>query len=125
MNIARKRVTSDPFVINDFYEKLKSEAKRLNIMGRPECFWNTDKTSFPTDPSLVKAIGTIGVRSVRVTAGSNRENITVLATCCGSGKVLPPLVIFKGTRILHSWVTNKGLPGTDYAVSNNGWMTRQ
>ncbi|KAK8372578.1 hypothetical protein O3P69_016275 [Scylla paramamosain] len=82
MQLARKSVTSDPFVIYGFYDMLEKEMDRLNIKDRPECIYNLDETGFPMDPSKSKTIGSKGEKTVRLTHGANRENITVLATCC-------------------------------------------
>ncbi|XP_050706357.1 tigger transposable element-derived protein 6-like [Eriocheir sinensis] len=124
MQLARKSVTSDPFVIHGFYELLRQEMARLEIMERPECIWNLDETGFPLDPSKAKTIGTKGAKTVRITSGSNRENISVLATCCADGTSLDPLIIFKGKNMQSSWVGTDALPETQYAVSESGWMTR-
>ena len=37
MQLARKSVTSDPFVIYGFYELLEAEIKRLRLENRPKC----------------------------------------------------------------------------------------
>ena len=47
MQIARKNVTSDPFVIKGFYEMLKKEVDRLGVADRADCFWNCDESGFP------------------------------------------------------------------------------
>ncbi|CAF3744594.1 unnamed protein product [Rotaria socialis] len=125
MQIARKTVTSDPFVIYSFYELLGSEMNRLGIMNRPECIWNLDETSFPQDPSKTKTIGSKGNKTVRLTCGSGRENVTVLATVNAAGIALDPLIVFQGKNLQNTWIGNpdKTLPNTGYAVSDNGWMT--
>lgn len=123
MQLARKSVTSDPFVIYGYYEKLEEVVKQLGIEDRPECIYNLDETGFPTDPTKVKSIGTKGAKTVRLTHGANRENITVLATCCADGSCLDPLIVFKGKRMQSTWVGENALMETQYAVSDSGWMT--
>ena len=125
MQIARKNVTSDPFVINGFYDTIQAQMENLNITDRPECVYNLDETSFPTDPSKRKTIGTKGQKTVRVTCGANRENTTVLATCCADGTSHPPLIIFKGQRMQTTWQADNPVPGTQYAATPNGWMTTE
>ena len=56
MQIARKNVTSDPYVIYGFYDILKAEVDRLGIGDRPECFWNCDESGFPDDPSCASQL---------------------------------------------------------------------
>lgn len=123
MQLARKNVTSDPFVIYGFYSLLEAEINRLGIAGRPECFWNLDESGFPTDPSKWKTIGPKGAKTVRVSHGSNRENTTVLAVCCADGSALDPLIVFKGKNMMSNWIGEDALPETYYATSENGWMT--
>ena len=123
MQLARKSVTSDPFVIYGYYETLEEVVKQLGIEDRPECIYNLDETGFPTDPTKVKSIGTKGAKTVRLTHGANRENITVLATCCADGNCLDPLIVFKGKRMQSTWVGENALMETQYAVSESGWMT--
>ena len=125
MQIARKNVTSDPFVIYGFYDLLESEIERLGIRDRPECFWNLDETGFPSDPSKCKVVGSIGRKCIRVTCGANRENTTVLAVCCADGTAMDPLVIFKGKNLQSTWRGSHALPHVFYGVSESGWMTAE
>lgn len=90
MQLARKNVISDPFVIYGFYSLLEAEVKRLEIEDGLECFWNCDKTGFPMDLSKFKTIGEKGKKS-SVTCGANRENITVLAVDCAD-RCIPHIV---------------------------------
>ena len=43
MQLARKNVTSDLFVVYGYYEMLKKEVESLGIQKRPECFYNCDE----------------------------------------------------------------------------------
>ncbi|KAK8371956.1 hypothetical protein O3P69_016299 [Scylla paramamosain] len=65
MQLARKSVTSDPFVIYGFYDMLEKEMDRLNIKDRPECIYNLDETGFPMDPSKSKTIGSKGEKQFK------------------------------------------------------------
>ena len=95
MQLARKALTSEPFVIFGFYDELEEEMRNLGIEGRSECIYNLDETGFPTDPSKRKTIGTKGAKTIKLTHGANRENITVLATCCEDSSCFDPLIVFK------------------------------
>lgn len=104
----RKRMT-DPFVIADYFEKLNNVLKDLNI-DNPERIWNLDETSLCLDPTKTKVVGKIGKPYTRTTAGSAKQNITVLATVNAAGRKLPPLIIFKGKNLYEEWTatpTNK------------------
>ena len=123
MQLARKNVTADPFVIYGYYDLLQGELHRLGLSNRPECIWNLDETGFPHDPSKCKTIGSVGKKTIHVVCGANRENTTVLAVCCADGTALPPVVVFKGKHMQSTWKGTQEIPGTQYSVSENGWMT--
>ena len=123
IQLARRASTVDPFVIFGYYDKLAEVIRNLGIEDRPECIYNLDETGFPTDPSKRKTIGTKGVKTVRLTHVANRENITVLATCCADGSCFDPLIVFKGKKLQSTWCDEEALPDVQYAVSETGWMT--
>ena len=85
MQLARKSVTSDPFVVHGFYDLLEKIIEDKGLADKPGAIYNMDETGFPTDSSKAKAIETVGEKTVRITHGSNRENVTVLATSCADG----------------------------------------
>ena len=62
-------------------------------------------------------------KTVRLTCGANRENITVLGAVCADGKACPPLIVFKGQRVQSTWVGKNAIRETRYAATENGWMT--
>ena len=73
MQLSRKNVTSDLFVIYEFYETLAKEVERLRICDKPEAFYNCDESRFPVDPSKCNYIDPIGKKTIQVTHGANRE----------------------------------------------------
>lgn len=123
MELARKSVTSDPFVIYGFFELLAKEIERLGIQDKPECLFNCDESGFPTDPSKCKYVGPVGKKCIQVTHGAIRENTTVLAVCCADGRAFDPLIIFKGKNLQSTWLGAESLKDTYYSVSDSGWMT--
>ena len=83
-----------------------------------------DETSFPTDPSKCQTIGSIGFKTIRVSHGGNRENHTVLASCCADGSSLDPLFVFKGLNKQSTWFgTTEQARNSLVACSESGWMT--
>ena len=125
MQIDRKERTSDPFIIYSLYDVLEKELQNLQLHDKPGHIYNLDETSFPLHSSKTHTVGVVGEKTIRVTASSGRQNITVLATICADGTALPPCIVFKGKRLMQQWI---GDPETTpkesiYCVSDNGWMT--
>lgn len=123
MQIARKNVTSDPFVIYRFYELLNKEVERLGIKDKPECVFNCDESGFPTDSLKCKYVGPVGEKCIPVTHGCNRENTTVLAVCCADGGAMDPLITFRGKNLQSTWLGEDAPKNSYFSVSDSGWMT--
>ncbi|XP_055623549.1 uncharacterized protein LOC129766978 [Toxorhynchites rutilus septentrionalis] len=119
VEVARKRA-ADPFVISQYFELVQEVTHNMP----PDRIYNIDETSFCLDPSRVKVVGQKGRAAHRVTAGSGKENFTVLMGGNAVGQKLPPLIIFKGKSIWNSWMakSDEEFVGMTYAATANGWM---
>ena len=120
---SRKNATENPWIIYDFYESIDNIIKTQNLTAKQ--IWNCDESGFPTDPSKCKCIAVKGEKAYKVTLGPGRENISTMATCSAGGEVLDPLLIFAGKNLQNTWKGDKALKNTWYAVSDNGWMTKE
>lgn len=120
---ARKKAT-DPFIIYEYFDKLKALLDELDLHDKPDQVWNLDETSMSIDPSKTKVVGVRGKVCTRTISTPGRENTTVLMLASASGIKAPPLIIFKGINIWDQWVAPEGtgFPGTVYAASKKGWM---
>jgi hypothetical protein len=58
----------------------------------------------------------------RVSGGSGRESISVLAYISANGSFLPPFMLFKGSAVQARWTSENAYPGTLYSTSKNDWM---
>jgi len=112
-----------PDIIYDFYDKLEEAYIKNNITELDSDFVNNcDESGFLTDPTKLRALGEKGKALNRVSGGSGRESISVLACISASGSYLPPFIVFKGGAVQARRTSDKSYPGTLYAVSKNGWM---
>ena len=122
----RKRMT-DPFVIHEYFTLLGSTLKDLNLKD-PQRIWNLDETSVCLDPTKTKVVGAVGAPCTRTTAGSAKENITVLTTVNAAGVKLNPLIVFKGSYVYDQWMADQKEEydfDVAYASSKHGWMETQ
>ncbi|KAI4463244.1 hypothetical protein MML48_4g00000632 [Holotrichia oblita] len=120
---ARKH-SLDPFIINNYFQLLGKTLHQLNLRHKPHLICNLDESSFYTDPSKTKVVGSKGIGASRTTAGVGRENITVLMAGNAAGHKAPPLIIFKGKNLWDEWTIpeDNSFPGTTYVVTSNGWV---
>lgn len=119
-----RNTQTNPFTVYGFFDLLEATISELNLAGKPQQIWNCDETSFCHDPNKTKVVSEKGKICHRYTAGSGRENTSVLACVSAAGEKLAPLVIFKGKNLWESWIPNKeDFPNTSYAATPRGWMT--
>ena len=118
---AHKSCTTNPFIINDFYDTLETIIKEYDL--QPHQIWNCDESGFPSDPQKCKVVSIKGEAAYKVTCGAGRENTTTLAVCNAAGHALDPLIIFLGKNLQSTWRGENALPKTFYGISENGWMT--
>lgn len=85
------------------------------------CFiFNCDESGFSLDPKRMKAIGEKGKPLIRVSGGSGRESVSVLAAVSADGYHFPPFIVFKGAAVQSRWVSEDAYPDTLYSASSNG-----
>ncbi|XP_063634481.1 jerky protein homolog-like [Cydia splendana] len=120
-----RKVNTDPFSINEYFELLQATLKKLNLEQMPSQIWNLDETSVSFDPSKTKVVGKKGVPSSRTTHGTGKDNTTVLTAVNADGVKISPLIIFKGKFVWDSWMANTDKKYNfelSYAASPNGWI---
>jgi hypothetical protein len=55
--------------------------------------------------------------------GGKQEWVTVIECINAAGKVLAPLVIFKGQDMNVQWINEQSPEGWHFATSKNGWTS--
>lgn len=96
MESSRTRQAGDPFIVMNFYDKLEQILKDSDLLDKPKCIWNANETSLNHDPGITKIVARKGDAAKRQTAGSGRENTTILACGNADGQMMPPAILFKG-----------------------------
>ncbi|KAI5635262.1 DDE superfamily endonuclease domain-containing protein [Phthorimaea operculella] len=119
---SRRQATSDPFIVYHFYEILDDTLTALNLHDKPDQVFNLDETSFSADPTRIKGVTGKGQKAHRIIQGSGKDNTTVLGCVSAGGRLLPPLIIFKGQNLWNTWKGKNDIPNTTYVASENGWM---
>lgn len=120
---ARKSVTSNPFIIYDFYDALEKLVNEKKLKASQ--IWNCDESGFLNDPQKCKVVGVRGETAYKVTCGAGRDNTTTSAVCNAAGRVLDPLIVFAGKNLQSTWRGDRALPETFYGISQSSWMTTE
>ena len=75
----------------------------------------------PLDPNPSSVTAPLGCKHVSTMQSVDKTHITVVGCCNALGSVIPPLVIFD-RKFLKPEYTYGEVPGTAYALSENGWI---
>lgn len=96
----RLKNTANPFMVYPFYDMLESEARALNIVSKPEHFWNLDEIDASRDPTKAKVVAGAEQTNLFCTIQrSGKDNVTVMGCVSADGTALPPLFIFKAQNL--------------------------
>ena len=64
---------------------------------------NVDETGMPLDHKPEKAIAKKGARNVTAHTSGDKTSITVIACGSAAGQVIPPMVLFQGKKLNHTF----------------------
>jgi len=86
--------------------------------------WNMDETGFNLSPRLQKVLSQKNTRQVHKTAaGNSNEHISICPTISAAGTYIPPLLIYKGVKVIEGLLSGPSVPsGTVAAFTNTGYM---
>jgi hypothetical protein len=109
-------------IIERWFLELSTTLKTLNIT--PNNMWNVDETGFIIGRGKQEAVVTAYVRTAKnIACDSSRESITLIECINAEGKVIPPLIIPKGTRHMEEWYSHIKEDNYLFAPSQNGFIT--
>ncbi|KAJ4441478.1 hypothetical protein ANN_11333 [Periplaneta americana] len=122
---ASRTVTANKENIEDFYDKLERTVAKLQLKQKLEIMFNCDETgvTFVVKPS--KIVAETGKKIIySKTFAEKGVTQTVLRCCSASGTAIPPMIIFKGVRLVNG--LDKDAPkGSLISASKNGWISSE
>ncbi|KAI1007828.1 hypothetical protein K3495_g393 [Podosphaera aphanis] len=104
-----------------FYSLFKEVEVRHNI--KAEDMWNMDEQGLGLGIcSNTMVVASSQVRRASVKSPENREWVSTLEAISATGKIIKPLVIFKGKNLQLSWF-EESTPDWTYTTTENGWTS--
>ena len=119
--VRKRAVTEENIKQYFFYLKRLREKDLLNKASR---IYNMDETGMPLDAKPLKRVALRGARKVQGLSTGDKTQIIVVACANAAGRVLPPMVIFKGERFNHEWSVGE-VPDTLFGMSESGWIDQE
>lgn len=109
-----RAISANEGTVNDFFGSMYG---RLNLISKPMCIYNADKTGVSVVHRPGKVLAQMGRKTVYSISSAERgKTHTVLACVSASGHVLPPMMVYPRKRVLFK----KGL--SLFVTSENGWI---
>ena len=97
-----------------------------NLVGRPAQIYNVDESGMLLNPRPPKVVSPKGrqTKKVRYRCSGQKGQITIVACSNAAGQAIPPMIIFSASRLNPAW-TKGEVPGTQYGLSQNGWINNE
>ncbi|KAI7975922.1 hypothetical protein EIK77_009204 [Talaromyces pinophilus] len=119
-----RALCEDPVIIGGFFEQLSQHKKEYGIVD--EDIYNFDETGFAMGIATTAKVICSSDRSGKpsLIQPGNREWVTVVECVGSTGKVVPPLIIFKSGSNQAEWYKHPILP-PDWSITHspNGWTS--
>ncbi|VEN54906.1 unnamed protein product [Callosobruchus maculatus] len=123
--ISKARATVTKHSITEWFAELKEylhSTNAIDIFEDPKRILNCDETGCLTCPDTGKILGPKNYKNLyEISAGKQKEAITVLCNYSADGSTMPPMVVYPYKRMPDKIIKN--MPD-DWAVgrSDSGWM---
>ena len=93
---------------------------------KKENIWNMDETGTQLGASLAtKVLGDSRKKSTVVKKPNETEWVSVIECISATGRLIKPLVIFKGKSVQLQWFNSEEIPDWQYTTSSNGWTSNE
>lgn len=119
-----RAMCANPAKMGSFFDQYEKVLREMGI-DSPDNIWNCDESGvqdIPKDGTYV--IGATGEKTFTQVSKEQGETTTVLTYANAAGKVMPPLVIFKGKKIAPEWTTGAPRDAT-VRCSDTGYINKE
>ncbi|CAF4383468.1 unnamed protein product, partial [Rotaria magnacalcarata] len=107
-----------------WFEKLELILRTNNLIARPHAIYNCDESGFSDETACEMVIVSLETKQAyEQSGGSGKSFTTSLIYGNATGDILPPFIIYSAKNLNPQW-TLGGPPGSSFAVSDSGWITK-
>ena len=80
-----------------------------------------DESGFPLNPKPIKTVNCCGSKNPYCVSSGSKSQVSIAACVSAAGQSLPPYITWR-RKTLSPDLTIGELPGTEYGLSDKGWM---
>ena len=90
---------ANSFQVAKFFRLYKKLLDDFSLVYKPFNIWNIDETGIPDIPKEQRVIGVKGEQCSQTVPAEKPANTTLLTFVSAGGMVMPPMLIFKGSKV--------------------------
>ena len=94
---------ANAYQVAKFFQLYQSLLLQYELNNKPFNIWNINETGLPDIPREQKVVGVTGEAALQTVAGEKPVNTTLLTYVSAGGLAMPPMVIFKGSKVDPDW----------------------
>lgn len=125
-NLTKSRAAVTKLSLENWFTEIKKyleDQNELSILEDGNRVFNADESAFCFNPKNSKVLARRGDKTVYQSGNNDdKQTLTVLLTANAAGKIAPPMIVFKYTRI-PSYLAQAVPPEWAIGKSDSGWMT--
>ena len=92
------------------------------LKNKPSQIYNCDESGMPLQHKVPKVLSVKGAKKVRQVSSGNKTQITILGCTSATGQVVPPMVVFTESILIHSYQMVKCLVHFMACRLMGGWI---
>ena len=96
-------IGANPTQVGNFFNLYSRWIHQWGLEYQPNHIWNVDECGISDVPQTQKVIGLVGERPFQTVSGEKPVNTTLLTYVSAGGLHVPPMVIFKASRVKPEW----------------------
>ena len=96
-------IGANPTQVGNFFNHYRRWIHQWGLECQPNHIWNVDECGISNIPQTQKVIGLLGERPFQTVSGEKPVNTTLLTYVSAGGLHVPPMVIFKASRVKPEW----------------------
>ena len=119
---AARAAKANPIIVQEHFTELQRIIEEHSLPA--ERIWNMDECGFCVSSRLQKVLAQKNARQVhKMAPGNSNEHISVCPTISAAGAYIPPLLIYKGSRVIDGLLSGATVPsGTVATFTDTGYM---
>ena len=105
--------------MDQYFSLLGEVLMEHNLVDKPSQIYNVDESGVTKPPNVITKKDS---KKLRYWVSGRKGQVTIIVGCANAiGQAIPPIVIYDARNLNLAW-TKREFPGTNYGLSDKGWI---